>query len=266
MQHNRPQLRFASLVIGVLTAIIIAVCPLKAEPGTKSVGTKVTQHSLRLNEQGAQAVKERRFKDAEQLFKKSLERDTSNITAVVNLAGMYITNKKETLAISLLSEYTKKLPADAYLQARLGDAFFAAKKSSQAISAYEKALSLDPSLVPPLVRLASLYTMSNKLERARDMYIQAVKANPQDARSLNNLSSLYLGLGDPKSAISTAKKALRVSSTSETYITLGNAYQRVGDNRNALHSFKRARQMGSNEPKLTDVIQELEATQTNAHS
>lgn len=266
MQHNRPQFRFYLPIICALTTSVVAACPLRAEPRTKSVGTEVSQHSLRLNEQGAQAVKERRFKDAEQLFKKSLERDVSNITAVVNLAGMYITNKKESLAISLLSEYTKKSPKDAYLQARLGDAFFAAKKSSQAISAYEKALSLDPSLVPPLVRLASLYTMSNKLEQARDMYIRAVTANPQDARSLNNLSSLYLGLGDPKSAISTAKKALRVSSTSETYITLGNAYQRVGDHRNALHSFKRARQMGSKEPKLTAVIQELEAAQRNAHS
>ncbi len=237
-----------------------------AEAQKKTSGSKVTTQSLQLNEQGARAVKEGRFDDAEQLFKKSLRKDTSNTTAVVNLAGMYITNKKENLAINLLSDYVKKAPSDAYLQARLGDAFFAAKKPSQAIAAYEKALRLDSSLVSPLARLASLYTMSSKLQKARDLYIKAVAANPKDGRSLNNLSSLYLGLGDPKNAIKTAKQALRVLPTSDTYVTLGSAYQRVGDKRNALHSFKRALKLGNKEPKLMAVIKELEDSQGKTQS
>ena len=82
------------------------------------------QRSLELNEQGVVAIKGRNFDRAESLFKQALEVDEKNLTAVFNLAGMYITNKKDAQAVTLLSKYAKDYPSDAGLQARLGDAYF----------------------------------------------------------------------------------------------------------------------------------------------
>lgn len=264
-KSNCRDLRLMHLMVTILAGLTVLspMCS-SADTSKEKKSSKISQQSLTLNEQGAQAVKEHRYQDAEKLFKMAIEKDSRNATAVVNLASMYLTNKKEQLAITLLSDYVKKAPTDAHLQARLGDAFFAAKKPAQAIASYQKALALEPSLTAPLARLASLYTMTNNLKKATFYFEKAVEANPKDLRSLNNLSNLYLGLGDAPKSIRTAKKALRIAQNSDTYVTLGNAYQNLGQTKNALHSFKRAHQLGNAEPKLLAAIKELEHAQKSS--
>jgi len=215
------------------------------------------QRSLELNEQGVLAIKARQFENAEQLFAQALEIDSRNITAVFNLAGMYITNKKESQAVYLLSRYAKNFPKDAGLQARLGDAHFGSQNLRSAVAAYEAAYRLDPTYPGLPAKLGTLYSMQNKLPKAATMYEQAVKANPGDAQSLKNLSSVYLGLGKPQLSIITAKKALQISSTSDVYVTLGNAYQELRDEMNALNAFLRAQEMGHKDPNLAKVIEGL---------
>lgn len=215
------------------------------------------QRSLELNEQGVLAIKARRFQEAEDLFTKALEVDSRNITAVFNLAGMYITNKREAQAVTILSRYTKEFPRDAGLHARLGDAYFGSQDPRNAAIAYEVAYKLDPKYPGIPSKLGTLYAMQNKLSKAAAMYEQAVKANPNDAQSLKNLSNVYLGLGKPQQSISTAKRALQLSSTADVYVTLGNAYQEVRDNKNALNSFIRAKELGYQDPNLTKVIEGL---------
>ena len=62
------------------------------------------------------------------------------MTAVFNLAGMYLTNDKSKAAIVLLQDYTKKYPGDAGLYARLGDAYFGSKQLDKAIVNYKQAV------------------------------------------------------------------------------------------------------------------------------
>jgi tetratricopeptide (TPR) repeat protein len=215
------------------------------------------QRSLELNEQGVAAIRAKDFTRAEKLFSEALSVDSKNITAVFNLSGMYVTNKKEGQAVSLLQKYTREFPKDAGLHARLGDAYFGSQDPKNAIASYEKALQLDPKnpLIP--VRLATLYAMNKKIDKAAEMYEQALKHNPRDAQSLQNLSSIYLALNKPQQAIATAKKALQVAATPELYVTLGNAYQDLSDPRNALISFQRAQELGYKDPNLAKVIENL---------
>jgi len=219
--------------------------------------TAQIQRSIELNERGVLAIKARDFSQAEDLFTKAIEIDTRNITAVFNLAGMYITNKKESLAVTLLSRYTKDFPKDAGLQARLGDAYFGSQDPKNAIIAYETALRIDPNYPALPVKLGSLYAMQNKLDKAAIMYERAVKSNPKDLQSLQNLSNIYLGLGKPQLAISTAKKALQISSSADMYVTLGNAYQELRDDKSALNAFQRAKDLGYKDPNLAKVIEAL---------
>jgi tetratricopeptide (TPR) repeat protein len=216
------------------------------------------QRSLELNEQGVVAIKGRDFDRAESLFKQSLEVDEKNLTAVFNLAGMYITNKKDAQAVTLLSKYAKDYPSDAGLQARLGDAYFSSQNPKGAVEAYNRALALDPNYPNVPARLGTLYTLSNNLPKAAAMFERAIKQNPSDAQSLQNLSSIYLGLDRPKDAVSTAKRAIQLSSSAQGYATLGSAYQRLNDDKNALISFQRAKELGYKDKNLSDIIEELE--------
>jgi tetratricopeptide (TPR) repeat protein len=215
------------------------------------------QRSLELNEQGVVAIKARNFTQAEELFTKAIEVDSKNLTAVFNLAGMYITNKKDSMAVALLEKYTLSYPKDAGLMARLGDAYFSSQNAKQAIVAYEKALKLDPKYPTIPARLGTLYSMTNKIAKAAEMYELAIKNNPKDLQSLQNLSSLYLALEKPQQAIATAKRALQISPSAETYVTLGNAYQGLKDDRNALIAYQRAKDLGYKDPAINKVINDL---------
>jgi len=215
------------------------------------------QRSLELNERGVTAIRAREFDRAEQLLQQALEVDSKNITAVFNLAGMYITNKKDAQAVSLLEKYTALFPKDAGLHARLGDAYFSSQNPKKAVEAYEKALQLDPTYPTIPARLGTLYTMSNKLDKARVMFEQAIKRNPKDIQSTRNLSSIYLALGKPKDSIAMAKRALQQAPSAEMYVTLGNAYQQIRDTENALNAFQRAKDLGYKDPALAKVIEDL---------
>ncbi len=256
-------LKFNACLNVALSLLFCATCSVTLGHGqtspAKSTGqvSAQKQRSLEFNEQGVLAIRARHFQNAEELFAKALEVDSRNITAVFNLAGMYITNKKEAQAVALLSRYTKEFPKDAGLQARLGDAYFGSQDPRNAVVAYEAAYKLDQKHPGIPSKLGTLYAMQNNLAKAAAMYEQAVKANPNDSQSLKNLSNVYLGLGKPQQSIATAKRALQISSTADVYVTLGNAYQQVDDEKNALNSFVRARNMGHQDPNLVKVIEAL---------
>lgn len=245
--------------LSAITIFLVMTAPVVSQEGAKKAASlsAQSQRSLELNEQGVAAIKIKDFNRAENLFNDAISIDSKNITAVFNLAGMYITNKKESQAVSLLQRYTREFPKDAGLHARLGDAYFGSQDPKNAIASYETALKLDPNYPTLPVRLGTLYTMTKKLDKAAAMYEKAVQKNPKDIQSLQNLSSLYLALNKPQQAVSTAKRALQISSSAELYVTLGNAYQGLKDPQNALISFQRAQELGYKDPALPKVIEEL---------
>lgn len=217
--------------------------------------------SLQLNEQGVASVQRSEFKKAEGQFKQAVDIDERNLTAVFNLAGMYLTNKKEDDAITLLEEYINKYPKDAGLYARLGDAYFASKKLDPAAKNYEQSLKMDPTLAGVPGKLGTLYGLSNKLVDAEKMYVLAAKQTPKDPQVLSNLSSLLLTNGKPKDAVQAAKAALQLRPTAEAYVTLGNAYSQLRDKQNALIAFQRAKELGSKETALDTTIANLQESE-----
>jgi tetratricopeptide (TPR) repeat protein len=266
MKYSSKRIDFGLILCAALS---LSLCDLssvhaadKKQAKKNSISTPTlsarAQRSLELNEQGVVAIKGRNFDRAESLFKQALDVDEKNLTAVFNLAGMYITNKKDAQAVTLLSKYAKDYPSDAGLQARLGDAYFSSQNPKGAVESYNKALALDPNYPNVPARLGTLYTLSNNLPKAASMFERAVKQNPSDAQSLQNLSSIYLGLDRPKDAVSAAKRAIQLSSSAQGYATLGSAYQRLHDDKNALMSFQRAKALGYKDKNLSDIIEELE--------
>lgn len=249
--------RIASVGAVVLFVALHSSSFAQPGPSNKAALQAQAQRSLELNEKGVMAIKMRDFERAETLFAEALSIDSKNITAVFNLAGMYITNKKESLAVALLEKYSSDFPKDAGLQARLGDAYFSSQNPESARVAYEQAYKLDPNYPTLPVRLATVYSMTKKLDKAVAMYEKAVKLNPKDFQSLRNLSSLYVALNKPHQAISTAKRALQISSSPDLYVTLGTAYQDVRDPKNALIAFRRAEEMGHKDPALSKIIEDL---------
>jgi tetratricopeptide (TPR) repeat protein len=221
---------------------------------------KADPRSIDLNERAVRAVDAQDFKTAEDLFRQALAADAKNVTAAVNLAAMYLTNKKNTEATTLLEEYTQRYPTEASLSARLGDAYFASKRIKEAVTAYEKALVSDPAYPAISARLGTLYALQKRLPEAERLFQKAVDQDPRNGQLLASLSSVLLANGKPDMAVSTAKRALQLNPTKEVYITLGSAYEALNDSRNSLIAFERARDLGGANPELTKKIASLRET------
>lgn len=252
---NKTALRIALLCICVFSHSPAWSSP-KTNDSTQKV--QVNQRSLDANEKGIEAVKARDYVLAEKQFREALILDPSNLTAVFNLGSMYITNKKLDAATKLLEEYANKNVEDAGIYVRLGDALFANKKPQEALPRYLKAYKLEPTFGGLAEKVGISYTILQDIPHAEEFYLKAVELSPDNPALLSSLSGLFLANKKPEKAISTAKRSLQVKAQSDTYLTLGAAYQMVGDYKNALISFEKARDLGSKDESLTERIAELQ--------
>lgn len=213
--------------------------------------------SLADNERGVSAVLEKKFDDAEIYFKKSLANDPQNLTAVSNLAGVYLTRKRNVDAIHLLEGYTSHFKKDPNLYVRLGDAYFGAKKLDGAFDAYQKAFVLAPQYQQLAVRMATLYSIKQDYVNAERMLEMAIAQTPNDPRVLNNLGNIYLLTGKSDKAVDAAKQALQIHVSKESYLTLGTAYESQQDYQNALIAFEKAVDLGDTRSETADKVEKL---------
>jgi len=269
MKNGIIIMKIKALLFLLMCAVVVCphavASPEKKASLSSSAAQNINSTSLRLNEEGVKAIQSRDFVKAETVLSGSLSQDPYNIAAAHNLAIAYISQKKFDAAVDLLKDYSRKVPADGGIKAKLGDAYFSMKRIAEAVLAYEEALKLDPALHGVSARLGTLYSLENRLVDAEKMLLSAVKEDPKNGDLVGSLSALFLANEKPNEAIGSAKRALQLKPSSEVYITLGTAYERKKDFANALIAFRRARDVsskgpkGSKDPKLEQKIEELEA-------
>lgn len=236
---------YVSLAVALPTSLFAVPAP------TQNQAPKVSGNaaSIELNEKGVLAMKQNDFAKAESLFRKSLASDSRNLTAAYNLAGVYLNNKRQKEALALLNQYIKDFSKDSGLYARRGDVQFSLKEIELAAKDYEQALQLEPGYPGLTAKLSTIYTLQRRMPDAEKMLLRAVEQEPKNGQLLQNLSAMFLVNGKPNESISTAKRALQVNPNAEIYITLGNAYEALGDAKNSLISFQRASDLGDARPE-----------------
>ena len=84
-------------------------------------------------------------------------------------------------AITLLQQTTQAEPKQDLLWAYLGDAQRGAKKYTDAIDSYQKALAIKPNTGPYLSGLADAYAKSGQTDKAVQQYAAAAQADPTNA-------------------------------------------------------------------------------------
>ncbi|MCB9030277.1 MAG: tetratricopeptide repeat protein [Deltaproteobacteria bacterium] len=221
-----------------------------AAPQTKS-------KSVQLNEQGVAALQANDFAKAEKLLKQAIDVDSANVTAIYNLAGAYVANKKEKAAIELLEKVVKNHKSDAGLFVRLGDAYFSNQDIKGARKSYENAYQLDPKQPNLAIKLATIYSLTKNLPKAEEFFKAAIEQNPKDAQTLANYSSILLANNKPEEAIAAAKKSLQHEVSDQAYLTLGSAYEAMKNIDDALIAYEKAFALGNTDKDLKTKIEEL---------
>lgn len=248
---------FSRILAALIFSAVVVALPAIAAPAPAKKGSR--ELSAELNERGAKAYAAEDFVAAEDNFRRAIEADAGNLAAVANLTGTYLINKKSDAALSLVQSYIARVPQDAELNLRLGDVHFSRKELIPAAAAYEKAYQLNPQIKGLPAKLASVYVLNNRIADAETMLLKAVEQDPKNPAMLSSLAGIYLERGKPAESIAVVKRALQIKATPGLYVTMGDAYERLGDERSALISYRRARDMGGTRPELDQKISELES-------
>lgn len=141
---------------------------------------------------GSELLQRGEAEKAVRLLERAYKLDPDHIGAATNLAGAYILTRRFKEAVRLLEPISEAFPEYAMVWTNLGAAYLGnpilAKDQDQikAISAFEKALQLNPAAPNVAYNIGLIYRDRKETEEALRWFKKAVRANPhdQDARRL----------------------------------------------------------------------------------
>jgi tetratricopeptide (TPR) repeat protein len=141
-------------------------------------------------------------------FERAIELEPRNSTAQIALAGLEASLGNADEMISVLENAATALPESSEIHYRLALAYENNDRASQAIDAYEKAISLNRDLAQAKNNLAYLLTESGgDLDRALELAQQAKEELPDDGSAADTLGWVLLKRGVPSAAIGYLQEA-----------------------------------------------------------
>jgi tetratricopeptide (TPR) repeat protein len=184
---------------------------------------------------GLQALDQKKYAEAEQIFAKAAAADPKDFSAFFNLAlaetaqqkneqaaahfqqvlvlkpGLYeaelnlgilrLDEHKPADALELLRDAAKQKPDQARPQRYLGDALLASGDLDGAGAAYRAALAIDPKMGAAELGLGQSLLRQKKLDEALPHYRQAAALNPRLNSYLLEIGAAYSGANQPDKAI-----------------------------------------------------------------
>ena len=134
---------------------------------------------------------------------------------------------------------------------QLGNAYFAADEIDHAISAYNKAIEINPKDPWSYYNRGNIYISKGQYDLAIFDYNKAIEINPSDSDSYRERGAAYYSKGEIDHAISDYNKAIEINPKfAEAYHCRGNAYYRA----NVI------------DPALADYNKAIELDQDNAEA
>ena len=243
-----------------------------ARPGSIFPDPKDKTDLLRLIQQAQAYEFEENYAEAEQVYLRVLEDVPDTAAGYVNLAIAQARQRKFDQAVETLNRGMSRIPDSEILLVRLGHTYLVTGRSREAFETMNKVLSLNPRNVDALTVCAGILDLQGRKEEARTYYDRALVVEPE-SRYLRmsyagNLASngrlreaievykkliddfpeeqafyQYIGiafsyLGEYDQAISCLEQALTIRPTPVGFFNLALAYEKSGNNREAVKYFK----------------------------
>lgn len=176
---------------------------------------------------------------AEELYKQLLVMQPDDVN-VLNLLGMlYISLKKNNLAIEFLSK-AFILKKSSYVAANLAKAYYINSEYNNAISIYNKALEYGET-DDVHYSLGIAYKKIGDSEKVIFHYKKAIELNPCHYNSTYNLVVAYKDINDIDNAILYAEKALSIKNDDvDLYTLISNLYEIKSDYKSAIFYLNKA--------------------------
>ncbi|MCD6380513.1 tetratricopeptide repeat protein, partial [bacterium] len=195
--------------------------------------------------------KQKKYNNAATFFSKAVKLKPNNHHYRFRLAETYIEINWYDEAISILEKLTSRFGDSTLYWTKLGYALNRSKDFPRAVTAYNKANTLDPNnktykdnLAMATINWGIELQANGKIEEARKKFLQAVKLAPNRCGGYTNLATIEIGNGNYEKARKLLIRALRNPSIdSRTYLIMGNVMEKLGNYEKAIYYLKECKKI-----------------------
>ncbi|MEA1916081.1 MAG: tetratricopeptide repeat protein [Campylobacterota bacterium] len=169
---------------------------------------------------------------------------------------------KNTQALSLAIQITKKSPRVALGWKALGAVYKINSNTTEALKATKRAVELAPNDMEAWYNLGTILQELAHFEDAKLCYVEAIKLNPSYAEAYCNLGLIVQNLGNASEARVCYLKAIELNPNLETaHNNLGNVLKELGDLENSKIAYLNAIKLNPNYYEaynnIANVLQDL---------
>jgi tetratricopeptide (TPR) repeat protein len=174
----------------------------KKVSGNGGGGNTHDQARQLLNE-GARLLRQRRPDEATGHLDRALQLDPTLIEVAINLGGAYVMQGRHAEAVTVLEEASRRQPENVMIWINLAAAYLGPLKESdeaaqlKAITAFERALSLDSKAPSVNYNLGLIYRQRGETDKAAAHFWRALDVDPKDDDARIRLRQL--GYADTRS-------------------------------------------------------------------
>jgi tetratricopeptide (TPR) repeat protein len=187
------------------------------------------------------ALQSRMYRDAETLYRVTLERNPACWLASNNLGSLLQEQARTAEAIALFEDALRLRPDSAEIHVNLAGALRTGGKTERAIRHYREAIRLEPGVENAASNLANLLRSEGRKQEAVLLLQQALRLDPSSAEAENNLGAALADDGHWPEAIAHYLAAIELRpSFAEAENNLGVALAALGRPEEALAHYELA--------------------------
>lgn len=248
---------FIALVLAAFAPSVFAQTTAPAPPAAQSGRAEAYLHFSQARLFDAQG----RFNEAIDEYKKALNIDPKNSTLYSEMAQTYLRNNRATEARNAADEAVKlnadnidahMLLSQIYWQVLVrNNAQPSDAQINQAVHEYEEIIRINPSDPQAFLLLGQLYQVLKQPAKAEEIYKKHLNVDPGSEEGVLALADLHIKAGDNKGAIGILENYLKNRPDSDRASkALGDAYFYMMDYAKAADTYKKAIQLGSDDPDI----------------
>jgi len=204
---------------------------------------------------------------ARKAFESSLAIQPDFIAAAVNLARLDLEGKRIGQARQRFTAILEKDGKNIHAMMALAELAASEKKEREYLDWLEKAIKTHPGMIPPRASLVRYHLGNKEINRAMSIAQEAVNHNPGNADALNLLAATQLAAGEFNQAIATFSSVAQKSpSNPDVYYRQGIALSAVKRYKDAKVSLNKAVELRSDHLAALDALIKIDIAEKNTES
>ncbi|PYU97446.1 MAG: hypothetical protein DMG10_30840 [Acidobacteria bacterium] len=197
----------------------------------QGIDPKDRVHILKLMEESGSTENKRTPEQRVRLLEKARKEDPTNPVIYYLLGQVYEKSQQPDRALEIYrTALRQKVTATSKIYARMGVIYGEQGRLDEAISAFQKALEMDPTDLESHDKLALAYLLKGRIAEAERILKYLLAVDDENSQAHNNMGWIALKKKDTREARRHFERALQLDpDLLEAYLNLGLIYKEAGD-------------------------------------